>query len=355
MAFKEKPKIQLEDFTDMIDFEEKDSSTSSDITEIAFSQMQSFPNHKYKLYEGQRLQDMIESIKEYGIISPIILWHNENGDYIILSGHNRKNAGELAGLKKSPAVIKTDLTFEEAKLIVNETNLRQRSFTDLSHSERAYCLSEHYRTMKSQGKRNDILKDYSLNHCVTPPSEERLDPDDSQENATSSLIGTKLRTHEKIADNYALSKNTVARYIRIANLNESLMNLLDEEKIGFYAAYSLSFIEDENAQKIIAELLIRQGDKLDMKKADLMRYYFDKGKLSENMIYEILSGAKNKKAKSTARKPVKIKNTVIKRYFTANESPKEIEETIEKALAMYFEVIHSKNEAPGDDCKTTWT
>ncbi|WP_317854434.1 ParB N-terminal domain-containing protein [Chakrabartyella piscis] len=199
MALK-KPPIQLESFIDMFpDKQEPETVTTSGITEMAFSKMQSFPNHKYKLYEGQRLQDMVDSIKEFGIITPIILWHNENGEYIILSGHNRKNAGELAGLDKAPVVIKTDLTLEEARLIVNETNLRQRSFTDLSHSERAYCLSEHYSAMKSQGRRNDLLKEIEI----------LLNPDDSKENSTSAEVQQKLESRDKLGQDYGLSKDKV--------------------------------------------------------------------------------------------------------------------------------------------------
>ena len=333
MALKKQPKVTLEDFSDMMNFGVEKEQVAG-IVEMLFTEMLPFPNHKFKLYEGQRLQDMVDSVAEFGIITPIILWHNENDEYIILSGHNRRNAAELAGIDKAPVIIKTDLTMEDAKLIANETNLRQRSFTDLSHSERAYCLSEHYSAMKSQGKRNDILNEIEM----------LLNPSDSTENSTSPLIGAKSRTDEKVGDDYCLSKNTVARYIRVANLTEPLMNLLDEEKIAFYAAYALSFIEDSNVQTTIANLVIEQDYKLDMKKAELMRDYFDKGKLTDTMIDEILSGEKNKKAKSTSPKPVKVKNTVIIKYFKENESPKVIEETIEKALELYFNMVHSTEE-----------
>lgn len=112
--------------------------------EIDFDSMEPFPGHKFKLYEGQRLDDMAESIRKFSILLPIILWHTDDDRYIILSGHNRVNAGRLAGLTKGPATIRDNLTHEEAVLIVNETNPRQRSFADLSHSERAYRLAQHY-------------------------------------------------------------------------------------------------------------------------------------------------------------------------------------------------------------------
>ncbi len=107
------------------------------ILEMDFSQIESFPNHRFRLYEGQQLDDMVESIRQFGILLPIILWHTEDGRYIILSGHNRKNAAQLGGLTQGPVIIRENLTHEDAVLIVTETNLRQRSFSDMSYSERA--------------------------------------------------------------------------------------------------------------------------------------------------------------------------------------------------------------------------
>lgn len=146
-----KPKIMLEDFGDMLDFNSKPDTAPAPvqggITEMDFSQMQSFPNHKFKLYEGQQLTDMVESIRQFGILLPIILWHTDDNRYVILSGHNRRNAAQLAGLTAGPVIIKENLTHAEAVLIVTETNLRQRSFTDMCHSERAYCLAQHYEAL----------------------------------------------------------------------------------------------------------------------------------------------------------------------------------------------------------------
>ena len=167
-----KPRVNLEDFSDMLHFDAEQEKAVTDIPaaasaqgeasepggilEMDFAQMEPFPSHKFKLYEGQQLADMVESIRQFGILLPIILWHNEEGRYIILSGHNRHNAALLAGLSKGPVIIKENLTYDEAVLIVTETNLRQRSFGDMSHSERAYCLAQHYEALKSQGRRNDL-------------------------------------------------------------------------------------------------------------------------------------------------------------------------------------------------------
>ena len=329
-----KPKIILEDFNDMLKFdptneapEPSPQTPNGGLVEMDFSQMESFPNHKFKLYEGQQLTDMVDSIRQFGILLPIILWHTEDNRYIILSGHNRRNAAQLAGLTKGPVIIKENLTHDEAVLIVTETNLRQRSFSDMSHSERAYCLAEHYEALKSQGKRTDILAEIEM----------LLNPHDSKENGTSAEVQQKLDNRGKISDEYGLSRDKVAKYIRIANLVDSLMERVDTGEIAFLAAYDLSFVENPTKQQLIADLMESDSYKVDMKKAELLREYYDKSTLSETTIVQILSGEKTRKPKSNKPQPFKVKPTVISKYFTTEQTQKEIEETIDKALAMYFE------------------
>ena len=105
------------------------------VTEIEITKLSPFANHPFKLYEGERLNDMVTSIKELGVILPVVVRPKDNDNYEILSGHNRVNAAKIAGLEKVPTVIKEGLSDEEANLIVTETNLLQRSFADLSYSE----------------------------------------------------------------------------------------------------------------------------------------------------------------------------------------------------------------------------
>ncbi|WP_367569445.1 ParB N-terminal domain-containing protein [Lacrimispora sp.] len=229
-----KPKVSLIDFDEMLGIEPQQDATPAPvqggILDMDFSLMESFPNHRFKLYEGQQLDDMVDSIRQFGILLPIILWYTEDGRYIILSGHNRKNAAQLAGFTKGPVIIRENLTYEDAVLIVTETNLRQRSFGDMSYSERAYCLAQHYAALKSQGKRNDLLAEIEM----------LLNPHDTEENSTSSEVQTKLRSDEKLGQNYGLSRDKVAKYIRISNLIEPLISRVDSGEIAFLAAYDLS-------------------------------------------------------------------------------------------------------------------
>lgn len=322
------PKLNLEKFDDMLAFETKEQKpvNMSGITEVDIEFLKPFPKHKFKQYDGQQLDDMVESVKDFGILLPIIVWQTEDGIYTILSGHNRVNAASIAGLTKVPAIIKTNLTPAEATLIVTETNLRQRSFVDLSHSERAFCLAEHYNALKSQGKRNDLLNEIEM----------LLNQHGDGESRTCAEIPQKLKNREKVGSEYGLTRDKVARYIRMAGLIMPLLGMVDSNELGVVAAYELSFIESTELQQQIYDCMQSESFKLDMKKAELFREYYESKKLTELTIHQILSGDKLKKPKSPKKPQVKIKQSVISKYFTEQQTQKEIEETIEKALEMYF-------------------
>ena len=307
--------LKLDLLDDMLDISPAPTTpNSSGTTEMSLDQLKPFPEHKFKLYSGERLEDMVQSIKEFGVLMPIIVWHKDD-DYFILSGHNRANAAKLADLQTVPVIVKENLTQDEATLIVTETNLIQRSFSDLSESEKAYSLAQHYEAMKSQGKRNDLLNEINL-----------------LVNGTSSQVETKLRADEKLGQQYGLSRANIARYIRISLLTPELLELLDNGKIAFLSAYTLSFITDNILQQEIYNSA-NYGFKLDMKKANQLRETFEQGRLTESMITLILSG--NLEKKETKAKAVKIKPELTRKYF-ADKSQKEIDNIIEKALALYF-------------------
>lgn len=318
----------IENLNDIFDFEKNPAITGvSNITEMEFSKMKPFPGHIFKLYEGQQLEDMVESIKQFGILIPIIVWRKDNKAYTILSGHNRVNAGKLAGLTKGPVVIKENLSDEDAVLIVTETNLRQRSFSDMSHSERALSLSQHYEAMKCQGHRTDLIKEI----------ETLLNPHGKGDNSTCVQVEHKLKNRDKTGSEYGLSATNVTRYIRIATLVPELLYSIDAKEIAFLAAYTLSFIEDKNKQTLIAEIINREDCKIDMKKASLLREYYEKNKLTDKAVEDIIMGVRTSKNKNDKPKSYKVKSAVLKKYFNAGESQAEVDDIIEKALDMYFE------------------
>ena len=328
MKFDKSKMMKLDLLDDILDTSSP-APAGSGIMEMALSQLQPFPEHKFKLYNGERLNDMVESIKEFGVLMPVILWHKDD-DYYILSGHNRVNAAKLAGLQTVPVIVKESLTHEDAVLIVTETNLRQRSFSDLSESEKAYSLAQHYEAMKCQGKRSDLLEEIEslMSKTVSQVETRSLQANIS----TLSQVETRLRTDEKLGQQYGLSRANVARYIRISSLTPELLELLDSGKIAFLTAYTLSFITDITLQKEIYRA-VNYGFKLDMKKAELLRQKFEAGLLDKAEIDNIFfDSAETKEFK---QKAVKIKPELAQRYF-AGKNQREINSIIEKALAQYF-------------------
>ena len=274
----------LDGMDDLFDFKTKEEQCQPEpenggtgITEMDFAVMEPLPNHKFKLYTGQRLQDMVDSIREFGILEPLIVW--------------------------------------------------------VSPSEKAYCLKQHYDAIKSQGRRNDLIKEI----------EELVNPHEIGENGTCSEIQKKLNANEKVSEEYALGKDKIAKYLRIASLISPLMELLDDRKIAFEVAYDISFIKEEEKQYLIAEM-IEAGHGVDIKKSTLIHDYAKKGKLTEELLRQIITGEKTKAARSGSPKPIKIKETVINRFFDRKQSRKEIEDTIVKALEFYFA---QNSENPG--------
>jgi len=301
------------------------------IQNFQISQLTPYPDHPFKLYAGKRLDDMIKSIKEHGVIMPVIVRHikGSNQKYEILSGHNRVNAAREAGFKEVPVIIRNDLTDAEAKLFVTETNLMQRSFADLSHSERALSLAQHYEAMKCQGKRNDLIGEI----------ESLLNP---QKSSSEIQTKTKRRSDAEIGDKYGLSRDKVAKYIRLSKLIPTLLELLNDGKIAFNPAYQLSFIEDNILQNQIAEF-IQNGSKVDLKKSEQLKECFAKGNLTSKKVEQIISGDDLPK-----RKPFKISAEIINKYFKHCQSDEEIEKLIIAAMEFYNDEDDEEDEYGND-------
>lgn len=306
--------------------EEENNSSDNGITEIEIEKLIPFGNHPFKLYEGERLNDMIQSIKDFGVIVPVVVQPVDGNIFQILSGHNRVNAARLAGLTKVPVVIKEGLTDEEATLIVTETNTMQRSFSDLSHSERATVIATRHKAMASQGVRIDLFNEI----------EKLSNSHEIKETETFSPVGKKLRTHEAIGETYKLSKNSIARYLRISKLIDALKELVDVEEISIRAGVDLSYLSIED-QKSLSMVLAENTFKVDMKKAENLRSESENGKLYTETIIAILSGEKDKKKSSNKPIEFKLKPKIITKYFSNEAKVNEIEDVIDKALEMYFE------------------
>jgi len=297
------------------------------VQQIPCDQLHPYHDHKFELYSGERLDDMVASIKENGVLSPIIV--QPDGDsYEILIGHNRWNASKIAGLPTVPAIIKQGLSEDEAEMYVIESNLIQRSFSDLKISEQAAVVASRHSKMFSPGKRNDIIRELTL---LENPNAE------IEDGSTLNPLGSRLDTNDEVGKEYGVSKGSVVRLIRINKLIDELKALVDSGELAIRAGVELSFLSVET-QGIVAEQA--EDFKIDMKKAKLLREAADtEGNISRDTIIRIITGAVEVKQKP---KSVKISNDTYTKYFSNDEKPKEITETIEKALAFYFE--HMGNE-----------
>lgn len=286
------------------------------VKQIPCDMLKPYHNHRFELYTGERLEDMVESIKENGVLSPIIVQPCNSG-YEILIGHNRWNASKIAGLPTVPAIVKEGLSEDEAEMYVIESNLMQRGFDNLKISEQAAVIAQRHSEMFSQGKRNDIIRELQML--------------DGTANLTSRPMGEKLDTDDVLSEQYGLSSRNVSRLLRINKLIDELKNLIDNGTLAVRSGVELSFLSEET-QLEISELA--EDYKIDMKKAKQLRDSADNdGNVSNADIIRILDGKKNNADKG---KSVKISNNIYSRYFEPTAKPKEIAETIEKALEMYF-------------------
>lgn len=284
------------------------------IVDLHIEQLISYSNHPFTLYQDERLDNMVQSIKDLGIINPIIVRELERGRYEILAGHNRVNAGKLAGLERIPAIIKDDITDAEARWIVAESNLMQRSFSDMSYSERAAALYEHHEMLSCQGKRMDLLKE--INKLC--------------EIETSGQLGKKLDSREKVGKEFCLAPRTVSRYLRIYKLHDTLKQLLDKQKIDFTVAENISYLKIQE-QQLIAELIQTLNIKISNKQVAEIRALSKENEITMEVLNQVLCS----KEKKTTAKTIKLESGILEKYFN-NESKEEIISIIERALQAYY-------------------
>lgn len=295
-------------------------ATDTQVRQIPCDMLIPYHNHKFELYTGERLEDMVQSIKDNGVLIPIIVQPTGNGMYEILIGHNRWNASKLAGKETVPAIIKTGLSEDEAEMYVIESNLMQRGFDNLKISEQAAVIAMRHSQMFSQGKRNDIIHELQL---LENPEQE-----------TSSPMGNKLgTTSEKLGAEYGMSKNSIARLLRIDKLMDALKPLVDDGTIPLRAAVNISYLNEDVQYMLIKFAKIY---KLDIKKSEQLREYAKLKELDQLTVIKILTGRIDNKPKLPKSKTIKINRDTYSKFFDESTKPDEVTETIEKALEMYF-------------------
>lgn len=286
-----------------------------------------FHKHPFRLYDGKRLDDLVESITTNGILTPVIIRkieRDENGyEYEMLAGHNRQHAARIAGLTKIPCVVKENLPDEEAWIYVVETNVLQRSFSELLPSEKAAVLELRYSKVISQGKRNDIIEELK----------KLENPQYSKENSTCGSDFHKLNSRDKVGQEYDLTGRTIANYIRVNSLIVPLKQRLDNGKLTLTVSVELSYLL-ETEQQLLEAVLSENEYKVDKKKAELLRNYA--GRLNRELTQQIVSGEKTRKPRSNTPQPFKLKARIYSKYFTPDTKPAEMEQIIDRALSLYF-------------------
>lgn len=271
---------------------------NEDSTFISIDSLVSFSNHPFKVIDDADMVELVESIKENGVISPIIVRtsaHNEPKLYEIISGHRRVHAAKLAGLKEVPATIK-EMTDDEAVVLMVNANMQRK---ELLPSERAYSLKMKYDAMKRQGKRSDLTSDQN---------EPKL-------------------SSEELGKAFDMSAAQIKRYIKVADLIPELMEYLDKKRINMAIGYELSFI-DKDSQMVIYNYL-QKGNKLDRKQAiDLKDYNSGGMAINEGDIENLLDKKKPKRKFNMSSKK-------LDEYFPESMSEEDIENIIIELLEKW--------------------
>ena len=305
-------------FQDAVDLlgmpEEMNTPVFNSQTMIPIEKIVPFHNHPFRLYEGERLADMMESIKEHGVLNPVIVQRVAD-KYEMLAGHNRWNAAKIVGVSEIPAIVKDDLSEEEAYVYVIETNLMQRSFTDLLPSEKAAVLAERYAKVMCQGKRNDILEEIA-----------RLNGVDVSDTCGHDVH--KSQNRDTIGEDYGMTGRNIARYMRLNQTTEQIKEMVDAGTMAMVTAVELSYLSEEEQARVCA-VLDEHGVKI--KNAQAVELHNAAGSLTEDKVKSILVGEVKEKPVSDAKMFAQIK----KKYFKG-KSMDEIMGVLEQALTTWF-------------------
>jgi ParB family chromosome partitioning protein len=243
----------------------------------------------------------------------------EGGKYEILSGHNRVEGAKTVGLKSVPAVVKENLSEEEAEIYVVETNLIQRGFNELAISEKANILGYRYSKMFSQGKRNDIIDEIN-----------RLEGKES----TYGPLAHRLKSRDILAQEYSLSSKTISRLLRINKLIEPFKKLTDDKTMPLRVAVELSYIPTDG-QTMLYDVITAHNKKLNINLSKEVRKLFeDDPNTSHETLENLLIGEKSVEEKTIN---VPIRSRVYSKYFDKKTSKEDVATILEKALDMYFE------------------
>lgn len=277
------------------------------IHDIPIDQIDEFPDHPFHVRMDEDMDQLVESIKTRGIITPVTLRQKEDGRYEIVSGHRRTKACELAGLTTVKAEIE-ELSKDEAIILMVESNLQR---TTILPSEKAFSYKMRLEAMNRQGQRTDL---------------------------TSTPVVSKSRSSEELAEQSGESREQVRRYIRLTQLIPPLLNMVDEGRIAFRPAVELSYLT-ENEQSALLETITYEDATPSLAQAVKMKSFSQAGKLSSDVILSIMC-----EQKPNQREKISFQSDRLKPYLPKNYTAKQTEDYVIKALEYYHRYQQRQKE-----------
>ena len=277
------------------------------VEQIPIGELFPFKNHPFKVLDDESMQRTVESVEQYGVLSPLIARPRPEGGYEIISGHRRQHAAQLAGLETLPVIVR-QMDDDAAVLLMVDSNLQRENILP---SERAFAYKMKLEALKNQGARSDL---------------------------TSGQIGPKLRSDEQIALDAGESRKQVQRFIRLTNLIPELLDMVDEKKISFNPAVELSYL-DESQQRDFLEAMDGTQNAPSVSQAQQLKKMAQQGEFSYEKAFDVM-GQEKKSEKDT----VTIKNETLRKYFPRSYTPKQMEEKIIQLLDAWQKKQQRRNE-----------
>lgn len=266
-----------------------------------------FPDNPFHVVEDETLSELAESIKEFGIVTPIITRPKEDGNgYEVIAGQRRVRASELAGINTVPAFV-LPLDRDRGIITLVDSNLQRENILP---SERAFAYRMKSEAMKRQGFRTDL---------------------------TSSQVVTKLRTDDKVAQGFGVGRMTVQRFIRLTELIPPILQMVDEGKIALTPAVELSFLKKDEQENLFATMESEEATP-SLSQAQRMKSMSQSGQLDMDMIFSIMT-----EEKGNQKETLKINTSKLKKYFPKDTTPKQMEETIIRLLERELQRKRSRD------------
>ena len=290
--------ISLSSYDDIFSTEEsRTESTQERVQEIPLSQLHPFEGHPFKVVDDEAMQKTVESIAQFGVMTPAIARPRPEGGYELIAGHRRHHASELAGKETMPVIVR-DMDDDAAVILMVDSNLQRETILP---SERAFAYKMKLEAMKHQGMRTDL---------------------------TSVRVAPKLTT-AIIGEESGMSSDNVKRYIRLTNLIPELLDMVDEKKIAFNPAVEISYLKP-NEQKDFLEAMEYAQSTPSLSQAQRLKKFSQEGKCSLGVMCAIMSEEKKGELDR-----VTIKHDVLRKYFPKSYTPKQMEDTIIKLLEQW--------------------